>query len=82
MARNLFRFVAFSTLNGDSLGCGGSLQVALAEFAADGGDTDHVEVLLFDGSAGSHVWDLFLPLYIARSLGEPVYRKHVVTSIC
>jgi hypothetical protein len=81
MTSDLFRFIAFSTLTGDSLAAGSAWPHPVSDmFAAEGGDPNHIEVLTFEGSNGSHVWEKFLPLHVARDRGLTVFRKHVVTT--
>lgn len=73
MTSNLFRFLAFSLATGESVGCGSMRSIAHDMARADG--VERVEILQFTDSAGSHVWEMFLPLHLARDHGETVYRS-------
>lgn len=70
---DLFRFLAFSLHTGESVGCGSTLYVAQRLAAEDG--VQRVEVLQFADHDGSHAWERFLPLHVARDTGRTVYRS-------
>lgn len=73
MTSDLFRFLAFSLATGESVGCGSMRSIAHDLARADG--VERVEILEFQDSAGGHVWEMFLPLHVARDHGETVYRS-------
>ena len=72
---DLFRFVAFDCRSGDSLAAGSRVDIVKTMFANEGGDLDKCEILEFVESAGSHAWERFLPLHIARDTGRTVWRS-------
>lgn len=71
----LFRFLAFDCRSGDSLACGNQIDIVKNCFVHEGGDLAKCEILEFKDSAGSHAWEQFLPLHVARDTGETVWRS-------
>ena len=70
-----FRFIAFTTIGGNSLAHAASAREAI-DIAVSGhrlADTDFLECLDC-GSAGRKVWDFEVPLYEARRLNRTVFR--------